>query len=208
MIRRWRIVLGLALLVALTAMFAHPAIYWPVAGWLRGEAFYQGRPTSYWSQAIWTWANDSAAGTWLDQARVSVGMRKSDPIPRPPVIGDDPGPYSWHPAPANMLALRPTEVDPAALPVLLELLGEKRPQTAKKPEDGAGMPVLVRQLLRDKRQFVRIQAALAIMTLARDGKISDADACAFVGEELLFILECPFSGEELLFILERPFSER
>jgi hypothetical protein len=187
--RPWRIVLGLALLVALAAALAHPAIYWPVTGWLRGEAFYQGRPTSYWSQAIWTWGNDSAAGTWLDQARVSVGIRKSEPVPRPAVIGEDPEPYSWY-APANLLAMRPTEVDPAALPVLLELLGEKRPETAKKQEDDAGMPD-VRQLLRDKRQFVRIQAGLAIMALSRDGKIPEADARAFVGEELLFILERP-----------------
>jgi hypothetical protein len=188
----WRIVFCLAVLVALAAAFAHPAVYWPVTGWLRGEAFYQGRPTSYWSQAIWTWGNDSAAGTWLDQARVSVGMRKSDPVPRPPVIGEDADPYSWLPAPANLLALRPTDVDPAALPVLLELVGEKGPETAKKSEDGAGMPI-VWQLLQDRRQFVRIQAGLAIMALSRDGKISDADACAFVGAELLFILHRPFS---------------
>jgi hypothetical protein len=182
--RPWRIVFCLGALVALAAAFAHPAIYWPVTGWLRGEAFYQGRPTSYWSQAIWTWGNDSAAGTWLDQARVSVGMRKSEPVPRPPVIGED-DPYSWYPVPANLLALRPTDVDPAAVPVLLELVGEKRPETAKTPEE------VVRQLLRDQKQFVRIQAALAIMALSRDGKIPEADARAFVGEELVFILERP-----------------
>jgi hypothetical protein len=186
--RPCRIVFCLAVLVALAAAFAHPAAYWPVTGRLRGEAFYQGRPTSYWSQAIWTWGNDSAAGTWLDQARVRVGMRKSEPVPRPTVIGEDPHPSSW--LPANLLAVRPTEVDPAALPVLQELLGEKRPETAKKQEDGAGMPD-VRQLLQDKKQFVRIQAGLAIMALSRDGKIPDADARAVVGEELLFILERP-----------------
>jgi hypothetical protein len=187
--RPWRIVFCLAVLVALAATLAHLAIYWPVTGWLRGEAFYQGRPTGYWSQAIWTWGNDSVAGTWLDQARVSVGMRKSDPVPRPAVIGEDPDLLMV--PPENLLAMRPTEVDPAGMPVLLELLGEKRPETAKKPKDGAGVPAFL-QLLRDKREFVRIQAGLAIMALARDGKIPEAEARAIVGEELLFILECPF----------------
>jgi hypothetical protein len=45
---RCRFWLGLSFLVILGAAFVHPGVYWPVVGWVRGEAFYKGRPTSYW----------------------------------------------------------------------------------------------------------------------------------------------------------------
>jgi hypothetical protein len=117
-----------------------------VTGWLRGEAFYQGKPTSYWSQAIWTWGNDSAAGTWLDQARVNLGFGRSAAVPRPAVLGTQVfvttgGPYA----------------DPTALPVLVELL-------------------------RDKNEFVKGQAAVAIFALVTTGEISEAEARHLIGE--------------------------
>src|SRR5262249_51464347 len=34
------------------AAFLVPAVRWPVIGWARGEAFYQGMPTSYWRSEI------------------------------------------------------------------------------------------------------------------------------------------------------------
>jgi hypothetical protein len=166
--RRWQIVLGLALLVVLAGVFFHPAIYWPVTGWVRGAAFYDGRPTSYWSHAIRRWASDSAALSWMDKVRVGIGFPRSEAVPRPAVVGEDPDPriLSWFPL--NRLDLRPTRVDPAAMPVLAALL-------------------------RDENDAVRIQAALALMGLATDGTISEAEARALVGEELLSMLERPFN---------------
>ena len=48
--RRRLLLLALALL--LVATFFLPPVYWRVAGCVKGEAFYQGRPTSWWAQEI------------------------------------------------------------------------------------------------------------------------------------------------------------
>jgi hypothetical protein len=50
--RRWRLGLGLALLLTAGISLILPAVRWPLIGWVRGEAFYQGRPTSYWEKEI------------------------------------------------------------------------------------------------------------------------------------------------------------
>jgi hypothetical protein len=53
MTRRWRIWLGLVLLLLLLGTaFLVPAVRWPVIGWLKREAFYDGMPTSYWRSQI------------------------------------------------------------------------------------------------------------------------------------------------------------
>lgn len=163
-----RIALVLAVLVVFASVFFHPAVYWPVTGWVRGEAFYDGRPTSYWSHAIRRWGNDSAALSWMDKTRVGVGLSRCEAVPRPVVIGDhfDPfDPFLRYPATANIPHL-PTGVDRAAMPVLVELL-------------------------RDQKEAVRLQAAAALISLATDGKISDAEARALVGDELMTVLEPP-----------------
>ncbi len=43
------VLLGAVLACALLAL---PSIRWPLWGWMRGEAFYEGRPTSYWRWEI------------------------------------------------------------------------------------------------------------------------------------------------------------
>jgi hypothetical protein len=42
--------LWLCLTLLLVALLLLPAVHWRVIGWVKGEAFYQGRPTSYWSR--------------------------------------------------------------------------------------------------------------------------------------------------------------
>jgi hypothetical protein len=49
--RRWRLWLSLAVLL-LGATLLLPAIHWRVLGWIRGEALYEGRPTSWWVRDI------------------------------------------------------------------------------------------------------------------------------------------------------------
>lgn len=49
-----RLLLGLSLLLLVVASLLHPSVHWRVIGWWRGEAFYQGRPTSYWANEIET----------------------------------------------------------------------------------------------------------------------------------------------------------
>ncbi|OAI48661.1 hypothetical protein AYO44_06775 [Planctomycetaceae bacterium SCGC AG-212-F19] len=50
--RRWRLWTGLALLLLVGALLLHPAVHWRLIGWYRGEAFYHGRPTSWWAFEI------------------------------------------------------------------------------------------------------------------------------------------------------------
>jgi hypothetical protein len=50
--RRRRVWLAWAVLLVVAAAFVHPAVRWGVIGWARGEAFYQGRPTSYWVREV------------------------------------------------------------------------------------------------------------------------------------------------------------
>ena len=50
--KRRRLVLVFLLLPLLGGLLLIPQVRWPVYGWLRGEAFYQGMPTSYWRGRI------------------------------------------------------------------------------------------------------------------------------------------------------------
>ncbi|MBI3409864.1 MAG: hypothetical protein HY040_16115 [Planctomycetes bacterium] len=101
----------LALLLLLTAVtlgiWLEPTrVVW---GWLRGEAFYQGRPTSYWKTELQRWQWSEAISHW-------------GPV----------GSMSWHKSPTWLeskfpfLVKQPLEPpllnpDASALPVLLEL---------------------------------------------------------------------------------------
>jgi hypothetical protein len=49
--RRRRLLVALAVL-ALLGVLALPAVHWRLYGWWRGEPFFQGRPTSYWSAVL------------------------------------------------------------------------------------------------------------------------------------------------------------
>src|SRR5579862_8031843 len=46
------LMLLLLLLLLLVSLSLAPSVRWPVYGWLRGEAFYQGMPTSWWRGRI------------------------------------------------------------------------------------------------------------------------------------------------------------
>ena len=73
--RRPTLVLVLVLLLV-GGLLLVPSIRWPVYGWLRGEAFYQGLPTSYWRAEI---ARVDEWPTLTDQLLERIGM------PRPEV---------------------------------------------------------------------------------------------------------------------------
>jgi hypothetical protein len=45
--RHLRLWLGIGLVVVGGSVLS-PAVHWRLLGWAKGEAFYQGRPTSYW----------------------------------------------------------------------------------------------------------------------------------------------------------------
>ena len=51
--KTWKRICRLVLAcMAVLAIFSLPPVYWRVVGWVKGEAFYQGRPTSYWAGRI------------------------------------------------------------------------------------------------------------------------------------------------------------
>jgi hypothetical protein len=53
--KRRRIWFALLVVVILTVAGLYESITHVGRGWLRGEAFYQGRPTSYWAEEIQQW---------------------------------------------------------------------------------------------------------------------------------------------------------
>jgi len=107
--KRWPIAVVLILLLAALVVWLEPTrVVW---GTLRGEAFYQGRPTSYWARAVERWHDacerclfGSAYTSLADQALTLVGL--DDPMPPRPAV---------------------LEHDPACVPVLVELLDSERP---------------------------------------------------------------------------------
>lgn len=118
--RRWRIWLGLAFVLVLVVAYFHPGVYWPIAGWLKGEAFYQGYPTSYWSRAIPQYwdsrrledirQSTSTPACWVDRLMLFFNLNHRVGIDPPFQIRSD------------------QEKDPAAVPVLVELLEDKDDQ--------------------------------------------------------------------------------
>jgi len=104
--RRWRLLATLGLLVLVGTVLAHPAVYWPLVGWARGEAFYRGRPSSYWSQEMRHWAREE-----LDAVPPQRGLLAgfldwlASPLP--------PGGFPFN--------------DPAGVGVLIDLLPDRNP---------------------------------------------------------------------------------
>lgn len=120
--RRWKLWLSLVLLTG--GLVALPAMHWRVIGWVRGEAFYQGMPASWWAREI--------RGTYL-----------------PALRGARPGPTEWWVATRSSLwdqlyqrftpragvpafpvmdAVTGSPLldgDPAALPLLLSLVHDR-----------------------------------------------------------------------------------
>src|SRR5271163_2236778 len=125
--KRRRLILILLPLLLLTSLLLVPSVRWPVYGWLRGEAFYRGMPTSYWSGEINR--HYGLAKDRLGDFRQLLGLR-------PRVVSDD----------------RVLSVDVCAIPVLMELLSDPEPKVQwaaawqlymVAPENQASIPVLL-----------------------------------------------------------------
>src|SRR5208283_1878452 len=48
----WRYLLLASLLAVAIPVVYHPDVHWRLIGWWQGEAFYQGRPTSWWATEV------------------------------------------------------------------------------------------------------------------------------------------------------------
>jgi hypothetical protein len=101
--RRRFIFLGIGILL-LTGISLLPTTRWRIKGWMNGEAFYRGRPTSYWYEQC-------RYKSWL-QLQYEASRRSNWLI-------------DWLPGSSDQLtgqALAEQFADPEAIPVLLELL--------------------------------------------------------------------------------------
>jgi HEAT repeat protein len=93
--KRRRLLLPLLLLLLLGGLLLVPQVRWPVYGWLRGEAFYQGMPTSYWRQRIQQYERPKDAkkqasiDDWIQKLESVFGLLADD-LPLD-ILGHDPG---------------------------------------------------------------------------------------------------------------------
>jgi hypothetical protein len=116
MTTRRKLVLPGLTAAALAVVPSLPAVHWSLIGWWRGEAFYDGRPTSYYAaraRGVIFAVQLSPFGGWTSE-------------------------YTYRPGPVERLALRaglqrfvgPPErslpTDPAAVPMLVESLDRSR----------------------------------------------------------------------------------
>ncbi|OAI48646.1 hypothetical protein AYO44_06700 [Planctomycetaceae bacterium SCGC AG-212-F19] len=108
-----RLLLGMTLLLLLVvASLLHPGVHWRVMGWWRGEGFYEGRPISYWREALLKF-DDSIDGGALSKDRSHTFFERMANT-----LGFDPG---------DSAEARKVMYHPAATTVLLELLKDPDP---------------------------------------------------------------------------------
>jgi hypothetical protein len=112
MARRVRLWAGLLLGLLLAAALLSPDVRWQAWGRLRREAFYEGRPTTYWGYVVGAYLVErppmtTRSATPLDSFKRLSGLG----IPR--YVQEDPDPFH--------------EYDGAAVPVLAQLLRDPSP---------------------------------------------------------------------------------
>jgi len=155
--KHWKRWAALLTLVVLAGVLALPSVHWPLYGWLRGEAFYQGWPTSWWDREIarlevYYMIRHGSLDTPYALGYLSRGFRLLSAPAGPPSnalewwelckdklgLGRNPGVAEW-PAWQVLLGCSPGEIpqwtpdhpfgqiDPATLPVKRELTRSSRP---------------------------------------------------------------------------------
>ena len=151
---RWALAL---LLVAAAALWLEPTGV--VRGWLRGEAFYQGRPTSYWSRELGQW-DQRLVASWDAVAEFAVAERDAREVGGPADTLD---------------RVEMNLTDYARSPGLLDRaagwlgLTPHRPATMPLADgDRAAEPVL-RELLNDPSELVRGHARRGLWHLGYRG---------------------------------------
>jgi HEAT repeats len=159
--RRWRLWLCLALVFLVWAGLLYPPFHWRLIGWMRGEAFYQGRPTSYWRQKIQQYQHSTmeerqaSHDHWMRKVEEFLGLQSNDLLKHPYTELNN-----------------PSAVDnSAAVPVLLQLLQDSDPlirgtaaleiANYRRPT-GPAIPILI-DLLEDPDPYVRASAAMSLL---------------------------------------------
>jgi hypothetical protein len=181
--RRWQtwLILGI-LLIGLS--FLLPPVRWCMIGWVRSEAFFEGRPTSYWSREvaeiepefegdIWScpvrgprnaYGGDGQMTFW-DEIKETIG------IGYPPaalsgwqLLGGEPGGGT---DPEGIWFFIQRTTDPAAIPVLRELVKDQNAFVRFVALDylhtaGADDVSMLTEALHDSDREVRLLAALTL----------------------------------------------
>jgi len=114
---RRTVLLAVTMLVMAGGMLLLPAVHWRLLGWWRGEAFFRGRPTSYWSSQMRGYYYLRAPSPW-DRLRVALGSTPGQ-TPRPAVLGPGHDTFS-----STWVSLEKT-FDEQAIPVLIELFRDE-----------------------------------------------------------------------------------
>jgi hypothetical protein len=119
--RRW-LLIGLILLLAVVVAFFLPPVHWRVVGWLKGEAFYQSRPTSYWRREVQSYQRYSELLGWHIAALKSA---QQEPAWTGPSWSYELRSWLGIELPMRSSLPEVLDEDPAAVPVLLELLDDE-----------------------------------------------------------------------------------
>jgi hypothetical protein len=72
--------LGLATVVTIAGVALLPSVHWRLIGWARNEAFFQGRPTSYWKRDVRQW---QMVDSWLSGDLYFFPPDFDAPVPTP-----------------------------------------------------------------------------------------------------------------------------
>src|SRR5262249_40423050 len=109
--RRWLICSGMILVLG--GVLLLPSARWRIVGWVRGERFYEGRPTSFWRE------------DGKDVAEFERSIARSL-LSRPPRAPPSPWWQEWRDRlhqclPSDQTWVLLLKADETALPVLLEL---------------------------------------------------------------------------------------
>jgi hypothetical protein len=183
---RRRLLLCLALMLFIGASLLHPLVHWGLIGWARGEAFYQGRPTSYWRQKIQEYQQampqrleeylqsldgrrPASQAHWMGKVKSVLGLPADDEFVPPAVLGrSDPSDLA-----DRGIFLLNGPPDPLAIPVLIELLVDSDPDVrwsaihplmSLGPQANKAIPSL-RRLLKDNDWLVSGYAKKAIRAI-------------------------------------------
>jgi HEAT repeats len=171
MSRRVLLRAGLLLGAVLAGSLLSPDVRWAVWGWLRGEAFYRGRPASYWREEARGWDRWVVAAGY-EGAPDGGCFWCSTSWSRPPSpwqewLGIDV---------ARLVPSRPANPpllagSPAAVPVLTELLRDRDPKVRHMAAQGLGavgqdarrvVPALLDVLRDEPDKQVRYDLAVAL----------------------------------------------
>jgi hypothetical protein len=169
--RRRKLGLILGLVVCTGALLVAPAVRWTLVGWLRGEHFFEGRPTCYWEHVIQAeeYAGPPTPPNWWTRIR-----DRFLPVSKPQGLWDilhglrDGGPDGANVL-VELLASDDLDVRFWAAHTLLGIEQETEPI----------LPVFIERL-RDEDDFIRTNAAFALRRMGPAAK----EAIPFLVEAL------------------------